>query len=265
VSLTRVLGIVNITRDSFSDGGRYLRADAAIAHARALMKAGAAMIDLGPASSHPDAETVSAEEEIARLVPVVSALREDGTPISIDSYHHQTHSWAASQGVSALNDIQGFPHPEAYAALAEAECDLIVMHSIQRLGKATRVMTDPEEIWEEVVTFFDGRVAALEDAGVSRGRLILDPGMGFFLGSDPECSLSVLRRLGVLKERYGLPVLVSVSRKSFLRAIAGVSVAQAGPVTLAAELFAAHNGADWIRTHDVGALVAALSIRSALG
>jgi dihydropteroate synthase type 2 len=258
----KILGIVNVTRDSFSDGGRYFDPDAAIAHARALVDAGASMIDLGPASSHPDAETVGAEEEIRRLTPVVKALAD--VPLSIDTYLPQTQRWAMDAGVHALNDIQGFPDSAFYPTLASGSCDLVLMHSIQRRGKATRADSDPGTIFGELTQFFDERVAALERAGVERARLILDPGMGFFLGRDPESSLTVLRRMPELRERYGLPVLISVSRKSFLRRITGCSLEQSGAPTLAAELYCAAQGVDWIRTHDVASLTNALRVQASL-
>ena len=129
---------------------------------------------------------------------------------------------------------------------------------------ATRVHVPPSEIMDRLWRFFDERLAALERAGVARGRLILDPGMGFFLGTDPQTSFTVLRRLGELKLRYGLPVLVSVSRKSFLQKITGKSAEQAGPASLAAELYAVRQGASYIRTHSPGPLRDALAAEAAL-
>lgn len=259
-----LLGILNITRDSFSDGGRFLAPDAAVAQARALHRAGAAMIDLGPASTHPDAEPVTPDEEIRRLAPVVAALRADAIPVSVDTYHAQTQRWAIDAGVDAINDIQGFPDPALYAALAASSCSLIVMHSIQRRGKATRADVDADTIFDQITAFFDDRLGALEGAGVARQRVVVDPGMGFFLGQDPECSLTVLRRLPELRVRYRVPVLVSVSRKSFLRRLTGCSLEEVGPPTLAAELFSAAQGVDWIRTHDVAGLAHALAVQDAI-
>ncbi|MGZ0152415.1 dihydropteroate synthase [Kribbella sp. WER1] len=256
----RVVGIVNVTRDSFSDGGRYLRPDAAIEHARRLHADGADVVELGPASSHPDAEQVPPAEEIARLTPVVDGLRK--IPWGVDSYHPETQRWAVARGASYLNDIQGFPPP--YDGLVDSSCVLVVMHSVQRTGPATRVATDAAEIWTRVEDFFDERIAALQSAGISRERLVLDPGLGYFLGSTPEPSIAILRDLSRLKERYGVPVLVSPSRKSFLREITGTRTAGIGPATLAAELAAADQGADYIRTHEPHALRDALLVRGVL-
>jgi dihydropteroate synthase type 2 len=138
------------------------------------------------------------------------------------------------------------------------------MHNVAQRGRAERIHTDPATIFDRLYSFFDDRLAALERAGIARSRIVIDPGMGFFLGTNAEVSLTVLRRLGDLTARYHLPVLISVSRKSFIRRLANVSLAEAGPVTLAAELFAAANGAEWLRTHDVAALKHALAVWSAL-
>jgi dihydropteroate synthase type 2 len=258
----RLVGIVNITSDSFSDGGRYLAAEDATAHARRLHAAGADIIELGPSSSHPDAQKVTPEQEIERLAPVMDALTD--LPLAVDSYHPATQRFAAARGASYLNDIQGFPDPSRYDELAGLSCHLVVMHSVQRLGPATKVWTDPCETWSGIERFFDDRLAALEAAGINRDRLVIDPGLGYFLGSTPEPSLTVLADLGRLKRRYGVPVLASPSRKSFLRAVTGTVLPDIGPATLAAELHAVAQGADYIRTHDPAALADALKVVAAL-
>lgn len=263
-STPQLVGIVNITRDSFSDGGLYLDPAHAIARARALAKDGADLIDLGPASSHPDAETVSAAEEIRRLTPVVEALLPE-ISLSVDSYQPETQLWALRRGVAWLNDIEGFRHPEIYPELAASEVGLVVMHSIQRSGHATREHTHAAAVLEGMEAFFAERIEALVSAGVARERLVLDPGMGFFLGATPEPSLAVLRSLPELAQRFSLPLYVSVSRKSFLGALTGRRQAnERGAATLAAEIFAARAGASFIRTHDVGALRDALRVWRAL-
>jgi len=259
--MTRILGIVNITADSFSDGGQYLEPHAAIRHAEALLEDGAHAIDLGPASTHPDAETVSPAEEIRRLEPVVDAV---SGPLSIDSYHPETQRWALGRGVDFLNDIQGFPHPDLYPELAKSEATLIAMFSIQASGGATRQDSDAHTLLARIERFFDERVDALLSADIPRSRLILDPGMGFFLGTDPACSVAVLRAIPALKARYGLPLLVSVSRKSFLRKLTGAPLTRIGPATLSAELAAVRAGVDWIRTHDVAALRDGIRIQQSL-
>ena len=260
--MTTILGILNITDDSFFDGGKYLDPAAAIAQGRALMAEGADVLDIGAASSNPDSRGVPPEVEIARLQSVLPALA--GIPLSIDTFSLPVQRWALAHGVAYLNDIEGFADPGLYPELAASKASLIVMHSVQQRGQATRVHVPPGEILDRLFRFFDARLVALEKAGVARARLILDPGMGFFLGTDPEASFTVLRRLPELKARYGLPLLVSVSRKSFLRRITGKSAAEAGPASLAAELFAVRHGADYIRTHAPGPLRDALRLEKAL-
>jgi dihydropteroate synthase type 2 len=258
----QIVGIVNITEDSFSDGGRYLAAADALAHARELRADGADVIELGPAASHPDSVRVVSEEQRRRLEPVVEALAADGIPLSVDSFLPETQRYALGSGVAYLNDIRGFPDPELYPALAASGCRLVVMHSVQH-GPATRVPTDPAAVWEGLLRYFEERLAALEAAGIARERLVIDPGLGYFLGSTPGPSLLVLARIGRLKARFGTPVMVSPSRKSFLRALTGRDVTRIGPASLAAELYAACQGVDYIRTHDVAAVRDALTVLDA--
>lgn len=261
----QILGILNITEDSFSDGGKFLSPEAALAQGRALLKDGADILDVGAASSNPDSKPVPAETEIARLESVVPALKAEGAVISIDSFAPKVQRWALAQGVSYLNDIHGFAEPALYPELARADAKLIVMHAVLAQGIATRDDIPAAEIFDRAVSFFEQRVAALTGAGIAPERLILDPGMGFFVGSGPENSLTLLRRLPELKARFGLPLLVSVSRKSFLRKLTGRRPEEAGPASLAAELFAKANGADYIRTHAPGPLRDGLKVLKALG
>jgi dihydropteroate synthase type 2 len=259
----KILGILNITEDSFSDGGKFLAPEAAVAHAEKLMADGADAVDVGAASSHPDAKPVSPEIEIARLAAVLPALQAKDIPVSVDSFSSDVQRWALAQGVAYLNDIHGFPDAALYPELAKADCKLTVMHMVQERGVAVRTDVPPSAIFIRVTAFFDGRIAALTAAGIARERLILDPGMGQFVGTDPENSLILLRRLSELK-RYDLPLLVSVSRKGFLRKLTGQPIEKIGPASLAAELFAAGQGADIIRTHDPAALRDGLKLLESL-
>lgn len=260
----RLVGIANITEDSFSDGGRFLDPKAAIERARQLAAEGADIVELGAAASNIVAKKVPSEEEIRRLGPVIAALQADGTPVSIDSCAPEVQRFAVEHGVEYLNDIHGFPDPAIYPALATARCRLIMMHSVQAEGRAQRLDLDADVVWRRIGDFFGERVPRLERAGIARDRLILDPGMGFFLSGRAEVSLSVLAGLDRLKRRFELPVMVSVSRKSFLGAITGHSTGELGPASLAAELYAAAHGADFIRTHDPGALRDALVVTEVL-
>jgi dihydropteroate synthase type 2 len=260
----RIVGIVNITEDSFSDGGRYLDPEAAIVHAHRLRAEGADIIELGPAASHPGSTPVTAAEEQRRLAPVLERLAADGIPVSVDSFRPETQRLAISAGVACLNDIRGFGDPGMYPVLAASECRLIVMHAIQAAGTATRVVTDSAAVWDGTRRFFARRLAALREAGISGDRLIIDPGLGYFLGGTPGPSLAALAGIRELKAAFGVPVLASPSRKSFLRALTGRDISQSGPATLAAEIFAAWQGADYIRTHDVAATRDALTLLAAI-
>ena len=181
----QIVGIVNITEDSFSDGGRYLDPEAAISHARRLHDDGADLIELGPAASHPGSVPVTAAEEQRRLAPVLERLAADGIAVSVDSSRPETQRLAISAGAACLNDIHGFGDRDMYPVLAASQCRLIVMHAIQPAGAATRVASDPAAVWDGIRRFFDRRLAALREAGISAERLIIDPGLGYFLGHTP--------------------------------------------------------------------------------
>lgn len=259
-----IFGILNVTRDSFSDGGRYLDPEAAVAHALELVADGADVVDVGAASSHPEAEDVPAAEEIRRLEPVVAALLARGIAVSVDSWRSDVQRRALELGASWLNDIRGFADEVAYPFLASSPARLVVMHSIREGARATRERTDPQHVWSRLLAWFDARLAALEAAGVARERLVVDPGMGLFLGADPAPSVLVLRRLALLRERYGLPLLVSVSRKSLVGRLAGRGVSRRDAASLGAELFAVERGATMIRTHEPRLLRDALAVLAAL-
>ncbi len=256
----KILGIVNVTTDSFSDGGLYLDYEKALQHTMLLIEAGADIIDLGAASSNPQTTPVSTNEEIDRLTPLISILKEKNIEISVDTFNPSVQKFCLQEGVSYINDIQGFPFPDIYPDLASSSCKLIVMHSIQRIGAATIVETDPVVVFESMLSFFLDRINTLENAGVRKERIIIDPGMGYFLGSNPETSIYVLKNIDKLKKTLGLPVLIGISRKSFLGSLTGREIQHRGVATLAAELYACIQGVDYIRTHDVRAIKDALSI-----
>ncbi len=260
-----IVGIVNITADSFSDGGRFLAPAAAIAHARKLAADGADVIELGAAASNVAAGSVAPQVEIARLEPVIEALAGDEVTLSIDTSQIETQRFALANGVAYLNDIRGFADDRIYPELAAATCRLVVMHAVNTGPRAQRRDFTPEEIEARINAFFSDRLGRLERAGICRERLIIDPGMGLFLSERPDASIRVLARLGRLKKAFELPVMVSVSRKSFLGAVTGRNAPiERAAATLAAELYAAAHGADYIRTHDPGALKDALAVTAAL-
>jgi dihydropteroate synthase len=265
MSSPRLLGIVNITEDSFSDGGRFLDRQAAIAQADNLLAAGADVIDLGAVASNPDSARIPVNVEIERLEPVLSHLHARGALVSVDSFRPEAQLYALSRGVAFLNDIHGFPHPTVYPALAASSCRLIAMHSLHGPNHVSRADITVPDVVDTIIQFFQDRLAALEAAGIARERVIIDPGMGFFLGANPSASFAALAGIGRIKRALELPLLVSVSRKSFLRNVTGqADAARAGPATLAAEIYAALRGADFIRTHDVAALVDAMKVLRAV-
>ena len=264
----QILGILNLTRDSFSDGGRYLPPDRAVAHARQMVADGAAIIDIGAQSTHPDAEDVSAAEEIARLTPVIKALRADGVRLSVDTYKPAVMRAVISLGTEIINDVTALRDPEAVAAVRDSAVRVIIMHSTAAGARAERRDVPATDMVAQILTFFRSRIAELEAAGIARERLILDPGMGLFLGRDPAVSLAVLRDLDRLAA-LGLPLCVSTSRKSFIGAVLGTPagsrpVYQRGAGTLATELWAAQHGVQYIRTHDVRALHDGLTVWRAI-
>jgi dihydropteroate synthase len=263
--MPKILGVLNITADSFSDGGAWLDPAAALGRAHALMEAGADVVDLGAIASNPDALAVPVDEEIGRLDPVITALHARGAAVSVDSFRPATQLYALTRGVAFLNDIHGFPHPEVYAAIAEAPCRLIVMHSVHGTRGISGGDVPVSDIMETIFRFFEERLRVLAQAGIDPSRLILDPGMGYFLGAQPETSFAALAGLQRLRSTFGLPVLVGVSRKSFLRAVTSrPRPSETGAASLAAELYAALAGVDYIRTHDVAALRDGLRVIAAI-
>ncbi|MBU0640861.1 MAG: dihydropteroate synthase [Planctomycetes bacterium] len=280
MSDVRIIGILNLTRDSFSDGGHYLAADAASAHARRLLADGADVIDLGAESSHPDAEDVSDAEQITRLTPVLESLQawQSDAPggatfhISVDTYRPAVMRQALGLGADIINDITALRDPEAVALLRESAARVILMFSRAPSARARRAAAgvDPRDTGtiDEPIAFFERRIADLAAAGIAPQRLILDPGMGFFLSTRPEPSLAVLRGLKHLAA-LGLPICVSTSRKSFIGAVLGTPavprpVGERAAGTLATELWAIQHGAAYIRTHDVRALRDALTMTAAI-
>ncbi len=215
----KIFGVLNITEDSFFDGKKYLDPEKAIEQAYLLKEQGADIVDIGAASSHPDSKSVSSKTEINRLSKIIPCLKKEGFAISVDSFHPEVQLFAMEQGVDFLNDVSGFPHPEIYKTLAKNSCRLIVMHSIQRKGKADRRNASADTIIDILLEFFTSRLNKLQEAGIPRKRIIIDPGMGFFLSSDSETSFTVLKNIHLLKKVFQLPILVGISRKSFMQKI----------------------------------------------
>jgi len=260
------LGIVNLTEDSFSDGGQYLDPAAALMHARQLRAAGAHGLDLGAESSNPAGVAVSTEEEVKRLVPVVSALAAAGICVSVDTVKPAVMRATLERGAAIINDVSGFRDPEAVEVLRDfPSARAVVMFATQRGPRAVRADRSSEGLLDAITAFFRERMETLAAAGIAPERLVLDPGMGFFLGSNPEPSLSVLKHVAELRA-LGAPLLISTSRKSFIGNVLGGRAPDArGAGTLATELWALSQGVTYVRTHDVAPLADAWRLWQAIG
>jgi dihydropteroate synthase type 2 len=265
-AMVRIFGIVNVTRDSFSDGGRCLDPDAAIAAAERLLADGADVIDLGAESTHPDAESVAADEELRRLLPVVRHLVRRGAEVSIDTCKPAVLRALLDEGVQWWNDVDGCRSAAALDVVRIAvpyRLRFCLMFARSVGGRAARPDAGTDGLLDDLAAFARERIATFAAAGIARDRLVFDPGMGFFLGRTAAPSLHVLRHLPALCAAFG-PVLVSVSRKSFVGEVTGAAVAGRAAGTLAAELFAARAGVHAIRTHDVRALRDGLAMERAI-
>jgi dihydropteroate synthase len=261
LSAPRVMGVLNVTPDSFSDGGRYLSVEAAVEHGVRMAAEGAAFIDVGGESTRPGAAAVDADEEARRVLPVIGRLR-DLTPavISVDTSKPQLMRAAAAAGAGLINDVRALQAPEALAAAAHSGCAVCLMHM---QGEPRTMQRSPhyDDVVGEVRQFLAARVRACRDAGLAAERLVVDPGFGF--GKTLEHNLQLLRRLTELVAD-GVPVLAGLSRKSMLGTLTDRPAGErlAGSVALA--VIAALAGARIIRAHDVAATVDALTVVSAL-
>lgn len=293
-SVMRIVGILNLTRDSFSDGGRFIGPDggvdapAAVDAAERLVADGAHWVEVGAESTHPDAQDVPAAEEIRRLVPVIERLAARGIRVSVDCYKPAVMRSVLAAGAEMINDVTALSDHAAVAMLAggagvgpsaappidpcAGRSKIVLMHSRSATARAGRgdavghsdgALT-PASAMGAIISFFRERVASLEAAGIARERLILDPGMGFFLGPDPAVSLAVLRDFPQLRSGLGLPVMISTSRKSFIGALLNRPVHERAAGSLATELWAWRSGADYIRTHDVRQLHDAIRVTTAI-
>ena len=263
--MTRLMGIVNVTPDSFSDGGRFASMDPAIAHGLKLWGDGADVIDVGGESTRPGATPVDAEEELRRTLPVVSALARVGVTVSIDTMKPEIAAAAIDAGATIWNDVNGFRAPGAMETAARLKCAVVVMH-MQGAPETMQAAPSYIDVVADVIAFLKERVAALADAGVS--DITVDLGIGF--GKTLPQNMALMRALPRLREEIGRPVLVGASRKSFIGKIearAGVAVSKEDARlggSLAAAVFAAGLGADMLRVHDVAETVQALRVARAL-
>jgi len=255
-----VMGVVNLTEDSFSDGGRLLDPERAVAHARELVAAGADIIDLGAESTRPGATAVEAAVEIERLVPVLDALRDCGAALSVDTRKAAVMTVALAAGADMINDVNGFRDEGAIDAVRGSAAGLCVMH-MQGTPEIMQEAPSYRDPVGEVAQFLRGRADTLEKAGVARERIVLDPGIGF--GKSLVHNLQLLAGLDVIAA-LGLPVLVGVSRKSMIGTITGRDVDERLAGSIAAMLCAVSRGARIVRVHDVAASRDALVVWQAI-
>jgi dihydropteroate synthase len=252
-----VMGILNITPDSFSDGGQFAEPERALAQARRMIAEGADIIDIGAESTRPygAAEPVSAEEELRRLQPVLAEVVSLGIPVSIDSMKSAVIAWALDAGAFMANDVWGLQRdPDLASLLAARRSPIIVMHNRERVEREIDIMQD-------IVAFFKKSLEIAAKAGIASGNIVLDPGVGF--GKTPEQSMIALARLDELHE-FGLPLLVGASRKRFINSVSPSQPHQRLGGSIAAHVVAAQRGARMIRTHDVLETVQALRVTMAI-
>jgi dihydropteroate synthase len=262
ISLARplVMGVLNVTPDSFSDAGAYRHAEAAIEHGLAMVRQGAAFIDVGGESTRPGAAPVSADEELKRVLPVVQALSSSAAIISIDTSKPEVMAAAAAAGAGLINDVRALRAPGALAAAQASGCAVCLMHM---QGEPRTMQEHPHyrDVVAEVRDFLQGRIEACRSAGIGPQQILIDPGFGF--GKTLAHNLTLLRRLAELTQ-LGVPLLAGLSRKSMLGKLTGRAAGERIHGSVALAVIAALQGARIIRAHDVAATVDALKVVAAL-
>ena len=256
-----VMGILNVTPDSFSDGGRYQSLEFAVERAEQMIRDGVDLIDIGGESTRPGSPAVPLQEELARVLPAVYALRELGAALSIDTCKPAVMREAIIAGADMITDINGFRAPGAIEAVRDSDCGLCVVHM---QGTPQDMQAEPhyEDVVAEVIAFLRERVDTLVAAGVARARIVLDPGFGF--GKTVAHNVALFRGMGRMRSELGLPVLAGVSRKSMIGALTGRNVEARQAGSLAGALAALAQEAQIVRVHDVAETVDALRVWQAL-
>jgi dihydropteroate synthase len=248
LSQPRIMGVLNITPDSFSDGGAWLSVENAVAHARQMADAGADIIDIGGESTRPGSAPVSAGEELQRVIPVIEALRAGiDVPVSIDTQKPAVMRAAVAAGAVMINDVNALQADGAIETAASLGVPVCLMH-MQGIPETMQETPDYQDVVAEVVSFLGARAAACEAAGIARGQIVLDPGFGF--GKTVGHNLSLLRRLDALVA-LGYPVLVGLSRKSLIGKVLGLPVDKRLYPSIALAVLAVWQGASIVRCHDV--------------
>ena len=254
---TVVMGVVNVTPDSFSDGGRFLDPQAAIAQARRLAAEGADILDIGAESTRPygDAVRVSVDEERVRLEPVLSEVIALGCPVSVDTMKAPIAAWAVDLGAAIVNDVWGLQRdPDMARVVAERGVPVIIMHNRNAADPAIDIVAD-------VMSFFEHSLDIAARAGIARERIVLDPGIGF--GKTPQQSITCIARLAAFR-KFGLPLLIGASRKRFIHTITPSEPMERLGGSIAAHLLAIENGAAIVRVHDVAPTIQALAVAAAI-
>ena len=260
LSKPRVMGIVNVTPDSFSDGGKFNTTEKAIAHALQLVEEGAEILDIGGESTRPGATPVPLDEELKRVIPVIEGLRGAGVPLSIDTYKPQVMQAAITAGVDIVNDVCALREPQALEIVAASQVGVCLMHM---QGRPQTMQADPQydDVVSEVREFLKDRLNAAEQAGIVRSRIVLDPGFGF--GKRTAHNLTLLNHLNDI-QALGLPLLIGLSRKSVLGQVVGSSVDERVHASIAASVVSVMKGANIVRVHDVKPTIDALKIVQAV-
>jgi len=252
-----VMGVLNVTPDSFSDGGRFSSLDAAITQAELMIESGVDMIDIGGESTRPGSPPLSIDEELRRVMPVLYALRDCGKPISVDTRRSEVMREAMIAGVDMINDITGFRDEDSLSLLRDSDCALCIMHM---QGSPQTMQHDPsyDDVVREVSEFLLQRVAAAVSEGIDRRRLCVDPGFGF--GKTLEHNLDLLANVERIQKDLSLPLLVGLSRKSMIGKLTDKPVEQRMAGSIAAALYAIGQGARIVRVHDVAETIDAINV-----
>ena len=252
-----IMGIVNVTPDSFFDGGRHASPSAGIEHALRLLEEGADILDVGGESSRPGALSVSVDEELRRVLPVVEAMRGRDVPVSVDTCKAEVMRAVIASGAAMINDIDALQNEGALAAVASSDVAVCLMHK-QGAPQTMQLAPRYDDVVAEVMAFLEARVAAAEAAGICRARLVIDPGFGF--GKTLEHNIDLLRHLNRFRT-LGVPLLAGLSRKAMLGRIAGLEAADERIyASIAAAILAVQKGAKIVRVHDVKATREALQV-----
>ena len=259
--MAKIMGVVNVTPDSFSDGGRFLDPDRAAEHARGLVADGADLLDVGGESTRPGARGVSADEELARVGPVIERLRDVGVPVSIDTSKATVAEAALDSGASMVNDVTALRADQDLASMcADRDCEVVLMH-MQGTPRTMQESPTYRDVVDDVRAFLAERIEFAAGQGVDVERIWVDPGIGF--GKTADHNLELLRRLGELRA-LGRPIVIGASRKSFIGRLTGRDVTRRLGGTIASGVLAVRAGADVLRVHDVAEHVEALRVAEAL-